>query len=512
MADNKTKGAASRFYAGSGIAKHREWRGLKDTWYDYTQWMRVLAIMGKFITISPVRIVRGLLEYRWFGSYLAAFNMIDKCVEGLRGPALRVAHEELIPIMKGATTQLGQMMKGDRRFGDNEFSKKIVLLEQTMAPEILAGFPNLIPLPLETYMGLEGCYMDQNLCPFYIDVMEHAGLPADSCRLSSNAAGVALNDDYPKLGACVIENNMPCDSSTMNSQIIDRRLDVPALTADIPMRWEDRNTDKYALTEMKKLIRFIEDSTGEKFDEDAFWKVIDRHNKEVANEMVKWEYMKTPYSANGSTMGSLYHVYYFTFSGGALPQILKTDKKILGIMEKAYREKVNCFPKARHRAISWGGVGCYWLQFPNWLYNCWGILVVAAMDNFSGNVTIPTDSLDNALIGVARNYETGVMRRHLTGGWEHLVEFWEEAKRFNCDMVVLNNDITCKGALGLTGVIMDQAQQKDIKLMMVDNDMFDHRTISRQDMRDEVNKFMLTVMQEEPLDASLMEYDDNEGW
>lgn len=160
----------------------------------------------------------------------------------------------------------------------------------------------------------------------------------------------------------------------------------------------------------------------------------------------------------------------------------------------------------------WGGPACYWLQFPSWLYNCWGVLVVLAMDNFSGNVIIPTDSLDAALTGIARNYETGVMRRHLTGGWQHVVEFWEEAEKFNCDMIVLNDDITCKGALGLTGVILDQAKEKPQKLMMVSNDMFDHRTVTRQDMRDQVNSFMTTVMQEEPLDASLMVMDDSEGW
>lgn len=191
---------------------------------------------------------------------------------------------------------------------------------------------------------------------------------------------------------------------------------------------------------------------------------------------------------------------------------MQCDKKILEIAQRAYKEKVVPFPKARHRAVMWGGPACYWFQFPNWLYNCWGILVVVSMDNFSGNVTIPTDSLDNALVGIARNYETGVMRRHLTGGWEHLVEFWAEAEKFDCDMVILNDDITCKGALGLTGVILDQAKDKPQKLVMVSNDMFDHRTISRQDMRTQINDFMRTVMQEEPLDASLMEYDDNTGW
>ena len=512
MADKKVKGSASRFIPGTGIARHREWRGLKDTWYDYCQWMKILGIMGKFITIAPVRIVKGLFEYRWFASFLAAFNMADKCLEGLRGPALRVSREQLVPIMKGATTQLGQMMKGDRRFGDNEFGKKIVLIEQTMTPEIGAGFPNLTFLPLEVYQGLLASYMDQNNCPHYIDLVENIGLPADSCRLSANAVGVALNDDYPQIGACIIENNMPCDSSCMNSQIIGRRVDLPAITGEVPMRWEDRNTDKYGLYMIKKTIAFIEEHTGEKFDEEAFWKVIRNHNKEVENEMVKWDYMKTPYCAIGGPLGPLYHAYYFTFSGGTNPEVLKADKKILKILEKAYNDKVNCFPKTRHRAIMWGGPACYWLQFPNWLYNCWGIYVVAAMDNFSGNVTIPTDSLDNAFIGIMRSFETGVMRRHLTGGHEHLTEFWEEAERFNCDMVVLNNDITCKGALGLTGVILDQAKEKSIPLMMVSNDMFDHRTISRQNMRDEVNKFMTTVMQEEPLDASLMEYDDSIGW
>ena len=119
---------------------------------------------------------------------------------------------------------------------------------------------------------------------------------------------------------------------------------------------------------------------------------------------------------------------------------------------------------------------------------------------------------ETTLDGTARNYETGVMRRHLTGGWRHLVEFWDEAEKFHCDMVILHDDITCKGALGLTGVILDQAKEKTTKLMVVSNDMFDHRTISRADIRQQVNDFMFSVMQAEPLDASLLQYDDYEGW
>ena len=54
MADKKVKGAGDRFLPGSNIAKHREWRGLKDTWYDYVEWVKVLGIMGGFVAKSPV--------------------------------------------------------------------------------------------------------------------------------------------------------------------------------------------------------------------------------------------------------------------------------------------------------------------------------------------------------------------------------------------------------------------------------------------------------------------------
>ena len=109
---------AKRFYKGSGIAKHREWRGLKDTFYDYTQWVINLGILAKFITISPVRIVKGLFEYRWFGGYIGALHMVDKCTAGMRGPALRVSHTQMHAIMKGTTGMIGNSMKGDRRCWD----------------------------------------------------------------------------------------------------------------------------------------------------------------------------------------------------------------------------------------------------------------------------------------------------------------------------------------------------------------------------------------------------------
>jgi len=507
------KGQRDRYYDKTGIAKHREWKGLEDTAYDFSQWLVNLGIMGGFVAKAPVRIMKGMMEYRWLSSYLGALHWIDKCMEGLEGPALRVAHTQMHAIMKTSTGHIAEMMKGDRRFGDTPVADKQIIFEQTMGPEIIGGFPNVTPLLMEAMQGLVCSYMDQTMPQFYLDTIEHYGLPTDSCRLSATAVGVSINDDYPRNGAGLIVNNMPCDSSTMNSQLVRRRFDIPELIATIPMRWEDPNTNEYALETMNKIIKFVEETTGEKFDEKAFFELAKKHNAEVKAELEQWDYMATDYTPFGCSIVNLFHTCMYAFSGGRVKAMNDAQKKILKIAEKAYQNKTNCFPKTRHRMIAWGGPACYFFHVANWLYNCWGILMIAQMDNFEGQVMINEDTLDTALVDVAQSYAHGIMRRHLTGGYQHLLEFWELAERFNCDMIYMNEDITCKGALGLSGIMNDTAKDHpNIHVLTVSNDMFDSRTISRNDIRKEVNAYMTAVMQEEPLDPTMLDFDDSMGW
>ena len=42
QAEHGTGGQRSRYYDKTGVAKWREWRGVKDTFYDYTQWLNNL--------------------------------------------------------------------------------------------------------------------------------------------------------------------------------------------------------------------------------------------------------------------------------------------------------------------------------------------------------------------------------------------------------------------------------------------------------------------------------------
>ena len=82
----------------------------------------------------------------------------------------------------------------------------------------------------------------------------------------------------------------------------------------------------------------------------------------------------------------------------------------------------------------------------------------------------------------------------------------------NADIAIMWEHMSCKALTGLHGMFEEQARERGIHIMWVSHDLCDPRVFTRQAIRDQVNKYMRTVMREEPLDPSLEELPDNEAW
>ena len=115
-----------------------------------------------------------------------------------------------------------------------------------------------------------------------------------------------------------------------------------------------------------------------------------------------------------------------------------------------------------------------------------------------GHNMIDTEDPDQAIQDLALFSEKATMRHHAVGGWENVNAIWAWAKIFDCDMVLFNDNIACKGMLGVHALMEEQA-----------HDLEDCRTVSRQDMRNCVNKYMSVVLNEKPLDPTIVEFDDS---
>ena len=74
--DPKTGKGLGDLYDGSmRCTKRREWRGFKDTFYDFFRWLKLLGMLGA--TLAPVlpQMMKALKRYRWMASYLSLIHI-----------------------------------------------------------------------------------------------------------------------------------------------------------------------------------------------------------------------------------------------------------------------------------------------------------------------------------------------------------------------------------------------------------------------------------------------------
>lgn len=129
-------------FDGGKVRRRREWRGVKDTLYDYGRWLYILSILAKFI-VKP-RNIKAMFRYRWMANYLAVPHMVDKFTMGLRDEALRIVHTAMDFVVYDVANTMDDVFRGDRRTGnDVEFSNKCVLTDENEMTAFMMGFPNV---------------------------------------------------------------------------------------------------------------------------------------------------------------------------------------------------------------------------------------------------------------------------------------------------------------------------------------------------------------------------------
>ena len=521
MAKKVGSEALGRFYKeGSKVRTRREWRGVKDTAYDFSRWLVIMGTLGKFI-IKP-RNMKAMLRYRWMANYLAVPMMVDRHTQGLRGEYLRMCHAEQDLIIDDVAKLLDKLFRGDRRIGnDEEFSKKVVLVDENEMTAVMMGFPMLEALSRETPSTYVPVLLNQHSMEYYMDIAEEFGLAPDVCPMPEAEAGVSINDDAPVLGACAIQCNTTCDGSLLGNGVISKRLEledgVPVFQLAAPLRHREDDVQEYAAQEIRNAIAFIEEHTGAKWDWEAYFECAKRVNLATRCRQEWLDMNKTEYPQVFGSNLALYTETNYMAICGRVPAFAKVDKKLTKLAEQAYKKKKMMAKEYRHRAIIWGVQSHYYFDFLLWLVNCWGIVPLTDMLSMVSTKEIAEldtpENREQAYYDMAWLTENMIMRNRTHGGYKVLLdELWEFVEEFNADMVILWEHMSCKALDGMHGMFEDRAREKGINLVWVEHDLFDPRIISRQGVRDQINNYMRTVMREEPLDPSLEVLPDDQSW
>ncbi len=502
-----------RLYRKGAMATvRREWRGIKDTAYDFYEWARMWAMLLMTFSKDLIPALNSALHYRWMISYFCCHGFMDKNIMGLRGSNLRMSHILIYDIFRYVAENLVFLSKADRKNGNStELNKMLVTFDEMTMGQIMAGFPDLLGIPHQLLPVFLVSEIDQLTCVPYIDAVESFGLPADCCPVPSSECGALVIDALPDMGSGFISSSMPCDGSTMASSYFSRRFpNTPVFHLCFPVRYEDETVLQSAAEDIKACIKFIEDQTGAKWNWDAYFSAMKRFNLETSYELQKWEINKTPYPQLLGPVYELFRKWNYEMDGGIDPRVVGTCEKVNKILLEAYEKREEAWPgKMKYRAIVWSCPAHYYANFSNWAANCWGINVLVEMESLNFTKPLETEDKEEALRDLARLYERMVMRRHTNGGYHNVVtELWRQCEDWNAKLIIMYQNVACKNMATVQGLLDDQGRERGYDLIWIEHDLMDPRTVSRRTMRDKVNEYMRTVMNAEPIDPSLVEFED----
>ena len=509
---NGEKHLGRLYRKGAMATVRREWRGVKDTAYDFYEWARMWGMLLMTFSHDLIPAMNSALHYRWMISYFCCHGFMDKNIMGMRGRALKMAHIMTYDIFRYVAENLVFLSKADRKNGNSaELNKKLVTFDEMTMGQIMAGFPDLLGIPHQLLPVFLVSEIDQLTCVPYIDAVESFGLPADCCPVPSSECGSLVLDAEPDMGSCFISSSMPCDGSTMASSYFSRRFpDIPVFHLCFPVRYEDESVLDSAAEDIKACIKFIEEKTGAKWSWDHYFECMKRFNIETSYELQKWEINKTPYPQILGPSYELFRKWNYEMDGGIDPRVMATCEKVNKLLLEAYENREEAWPgKMKHRAIVWSCPAHYYANFSNWAANCWGIDVLVEMESLNFTKPLETEDKEEALRDLARLYERMVMRRHTNGGYHNVVtELWRQCEDWNAKLIIMYQNVACKNMATVQGLLDEQGRERGYDLIWIEHDLMDPRTVSRRTMRDKVNEYMRTVMNAEPVDESLLEFED----
>ena len=504
----------------TGLYKHREWRGIKDTFYYfhkvwlYNYGMMVYDVMhyGGIVTFA-----KGCWRYRWMGqTYLPVLHWFDRGMEGLRGEALRACPWHYRGMVNATIFQFMQMFRNDLNLNKSDKVRakhdKTMAHDETVWGGVFYPFSKEVEnVPLQMVPYFVTCHVNNHTVLNYIDAVQSLGLPGDPCPMCQAEAGLFVLDDVPDYYKAVITSNEACDGSVATSILQDWLMDKPLFAMPQPMQFDDPLVQEHCQREIEEAWKFIGEQTGAAFDWNQLVKRLESQNELQRFEWEKWDVAANTdfYPINGVSQ-ALYRIYQSQY--GDLPGWHEMDKKVRKIMEKCVEQRINSFPMTRHRVIAWSCAPLYYSNWCTWAYNCWGLNTIINMDSLMFNMTIRTDSYSHTLADMAQYHEWAPMRRMAVGGMHHIFELWENMEKFHCDMVVMYDQLLCKGMQGVHGMFEDEFRARDVHAIWLPHALPDKRNVSRAEIRSIINDYMTTVMHEEPIDPSLLEFDDSQSW
>jgi benzoyl-CoA reductase/2-hydroxyglutaryl-CoA dehydratase subunit BcrC/BadD/HgdB len=381
-------------------------------------------------------------------------------------------------------TDIAAAMEDDKR--------RVAMYEFGLVPQLFYAF-DCAPLCLEF---LPGFYtrVDGSAVYDFLEAAEEAGVSSDTCSTDRFIVGATVSAELTS-NAFFVTSTSPCDGTRIAYPILQKALDCPMLFLDAPFR-DDREAIRYYAGQLQdRLIPFVEEQTGRKFDIDGFREVVEESNRAYQLLVDTREtYRVKPAPHHALLRAMPYSVF---MQGAGRPETTETLRLFQEDATRKVREGRTAGPFPEKHRVMWMHVPpAYDWELFAWMEEHFGAtLVVDSLSSTSVLEPIETRSLQSMLEGMAwqgLDMTMSFMRFESAAFIDFAMRAYDD---YDCDCIITTQHVGCQSICGARGLIREECRKREIPLLFIEFDYNDDRVLAPEQMRIQIEEFFTTVME-----------------
>lgn len=350
---------------------------------------------------------------------------------------------------------------------------------------------NIMPITFEVMTVLAGA-MWKRASYDYLDFCTEVGFSETGCSSQRGALGAYLAGLSEEIDVVVTDTPGVCDTNANAFAFAASYLDKPFFQLNYPPVLVDGRTDRYQMEDFRALVKFLEDVTGNRLDQDRLREIIKEMQvqDQLLSDLQEMEKM-VPHP-----LPNIYNL--FVYAGRFMFAGIPIYTELLQSMIEAGMERV----RKGESGLKSGRekLRAYFFYIDHYMLNLslWDFLDqhgVAYIGNilshfFANNASYAkerqeetyafrTDSLDNMLLGIAEMNSRMPMVRTIRGPYD-APHMWLDdtlalAKLYKADCLIYNGTPGCRNTWGMLKPMARDTEKAGIPTHIMYADAFDGR-------------------------------------
>ena len=315
----------------------------------------------------------------------------------------------------------------------------------------------------------------------------------DMCTILRVAA-YYIEENLVPIPTAMIGMIHPCDGMTVLHQIIAANENwhhVPVFAADPPY-WEDERSIDYYAGEIKRMVAFLEEHTGQRLDMDRLREVIKESNTQYELWLEYNELRRAVPCPHGYGIGMQAFAVAESSSLIGDPKGTEWFKVLLADAEKLVLEGKGKVAKERIRLLWFDVVSLWWsLDLFPWLEEEWGAVIVMDMFGYTPYTLIDISTEDSMFKGLAKRalFDVPMVRQARGVADNFLSDIRRIVKDYKIDCVVWPGHMGHKEGAAAVGMMRDTCREIGVPFLYIGLDLFDKRYTTIDEVKNRFSKF-----------------------